>query len=209
MEKSWRKYALHAEDLAAYLAGRGLESLATSSSPWGLGLVAEPEPGHEHVTGRMSIPYLTRAGCVEIKFRCIEQHDCKSVKCPKYLYGQGGEHRLFNVNSFFDPSDTIVVVEGELDALAVHALAGLPAVGYPGTSGWQEFFGRCFSGFSRVLVVADGDDPGREAAKRVAKEVGRFADSASVIRLPDGEDANSYLAERGVDEFLRTLGVER
>jgi hypothetical protein len=201
------KYAANGEALAEYLAGRGLESLATSSSPWGLGLVVGPEPGHEHVTGRMSIPYLTRAGCVEIKFRCLRDHDCKAEKCPKYLYASGGEHRLFNANAFFQPSDVIAVVEGELDAVAVQHLTGVPAVGYPGTSGFQEFMARCFSGFARVLVVADGDEAGRAAAKSVAKEIGRFADSATVVRLPDGEDSNSYIHTFGVDAYRKVIGA--
>jgi DNA primase len=114
---------------------------------------------------------------------------------------------LFNVNAFFQPSATICVTEGELDALAVQQATGLPAVGYPGTSGWKQFYARCFSGYSQVLVIADGDEPGREAAKSVAKEVGRMADTVRVVRLDDGLDASSVLASHGADALKELIGV--
>jgi DNA primase len=114
---------------------------------------------------------------------------------------------LFNVNAFFQPSATIVVTEGELDALAVQQATGLPAVGYPGTSGWKPFYFRCFSGYQTVVVVADGDEPGREAAKSVAKEIGRAADTVRVVRLEDGADASSVLVSEGPAGLSGRLGV--
>lgn len=198
------RYAAEVGRAATYLTARGL-----TSSCWvaaGLGVVVDPDLGHEHLVGRLSIPYRTRAGVWAIKARCIR---CAG-KCeghPKYLTTSGVELPLFNVNAFFQPSDTIVVTEGELDALAVQQATGLPAVGFPGTSGWKPFFHRCFSGYGLVVIVADGDEPGREAAKSVAKEIGRAADQVRVVRLTDGLDASTVLATSGAAALKELIGV--
>lgn len=204
LESAANRYAGHVALAVPYLQARGL---IQDSWNWaGLGVVVEPDLGHEALVGRLSVPYRTKAGVWAIKARCIR---CPA-KCdghPKYLTTSGVELPLFNVNAFFQPSGTILVTEGELDALAVQQATGLPAVGYPGTSGWKPHYARCFSGYSLVVVVADGDEPGRESAKSVAKELGRTADTVRVVRLDDGMDASSVLASHGAAALKELIGV--
>jgi DNA primase len=179
----------------------------TSWNSAGLGVVVDPDSGHDHLEGRLSIPYWTRAGVWAIKARCMGEHDCKDHGHAKYLNVQGADLPLYSVDSFFVASGVILVTEGELDALAAQAATGLPAVAYPGTSGWKPYMSRCFSGFERVVVVADGDEPGRAAAKGVCKEIARFADTAVVVSMPDHEDSSSFIQAHGPDAYRQTLGV--
>lgn len=178
-----------------YLAGRGLDGLI---SRYQLGVVAEPRPGHERMAGRVSIPYLTPAGVIGIKFRCTEHDDCKAHKCPKYLYSEGGSTFLFNARAVLAARASVVICEGEFDAMAVSGLAGIPAVGYPGADTWarNEHWPRVFAGLE-VVVVADGDAPGLKAAQTVAKSI---PDSRLVV-LPDGEDSNSLILKEGPGAF--------
>lgn len=184
-----------------YLAGRGIGHAAKR---YRLGFVADPMPGHEAMKGRLSIPYLTASGVVDIKFRCVEHADCKAAHCPKYLGVEGGGGWLYNARAVLAAQEHVVITEGEFDAMAVSALAGIPAVGYPGTSTWQKskHWPRVFAGLD-VVVVADGDKPGLDAAKLVAKSI----EGARVVAMPDGEDANSFLVQRGPDEFRERLGL--
>lgn len=71
-----------------YLASRGIGKQAAGT--YRLGVVRRPLVGHESLTGRLAIPYITpRGGIVNFSFRCLRLHDCKSEGCPKYLATDG------------------------------------------------------------------------------------------------------------------------
>ena len=108
------------EKALAYLEGRGISK--GIAEQYSLGLVTDPINGHEHHAGWLSIPYLTALGmCVGVKFRRLD--DGK----PKYGAPTGQKGHLFNVADITIDSSTIVVCEGELDAVVVSGLIGLPA----------------------------------------------------------------------------------
>ncbi len=188
------------------LTSRGLDVEALRS--YRLGVVETPAVGHEHAVGRLSIPYLTPTGVVAMKFRCMaDSHgDHKGSSCPKYLYNTGDTPTLYNVGVLSRDIDRVVITEGELDALAVETLAGLAAVGYPGVSVWSKhrYWARCFAGIPSVFVIADGDKPGRDSANMIAQDI----PSSRVIRMPDGHDANSFLAQFGWEAFYSKLGID-
>lgn len=198
------------------MTGRGLgddpERMSYPAQEWKLGEVVDPEPGHEHLVGRLSIPYATTSGVVDIKFRCVKHADCKARNCVKYLGLDGtaqdeqGLPRawLFNAKSVLDAADMVVITEGELDAIAVEVIADIPAVGVPGSTIWPKckHWVRVFDGL-KVLVLADGDKAGVIAAKAIASSL----PEAQVIRMPDGHDANSYLVEHGAEAFYERCGL--
>lgn len=185
------------ERVLSYLASRGITSFMAKQ--WSLGLV----PEGEMYGGRLSIPYLVPTGCVGIKYRALNGEKAKYIK-----EAGTGEH-LFNARALRSAGE-VVLTEGELDALCVQAYCGIPAVGYPGASAWDSrdpespahYWPLCFEGAGRVFVVADGDDPGRQAAERVAEKIGW---SARVIDLGDDYDSNKYIAEHGAQAFIERL----
>lgn len=186
-----------AVDLAAdYLAGRGLfESTARSMR---LGVVDDPLPGDETYRHRLCIPYLTRAGVVSIRFRCIQQHDCSAHGGTKYLGYPGAPTHLFNVGALFVPGDLVCVTEGELDAVVL-SQAGLPSVGIPGANNWKKHYPRILEDFRRIIVFADGDDAGKKFGKLVAESV----EGVTVVTMPEGMDVNDvYLDGRYGSSWL-------
>ena len=62
------------EEVRTYLETRALGPDVVTGSL--LGLVSDPDPAHEQYRGRLSIPYITPAGVVGMRFRCMEKHDC-------------------------------------------------------------------------------------------------------------------------------------
>jgi DNA primase len=75
-------------------------------------------------------------------------------------------------------------------------------VGYPGVKTWETFYRLCFEGIREILVVADGDEPGRKAASQIAEKLGM---SARVVDLGDGYDSNTFITEFGADKFIERL----
>jgi len=180
-----------------YLKQRGLLDAASNFL---LGYVAEAAPGHEpRFEGMLSIPYITPAGVVAFKLRRLDSGS------PRYQSPSGQRHHLYNVQAIIDAIDDILIVEGELDAIAA-SIAGFPAVAVPGVNGWKPHFRRCFDGIERVLVMCDNDlkedgsNPGQDLAKRLTETV----PNAVRVSLPMGQDVNSTLVSQGA-QFLTDL----
>ena len=185
-----------------YLDGRGISEQVAAL--YSLGTVTDPLPGHEGHTGWLSIPYITAMGlCVGFKFRRLD--DGK----PKYGQPLGGTTHLYNVADIVKPFSRIVITEGELDAVIVSGVLGIPAVGCPGVANWKSHYPRLFNGYDTVYVVGDhdvkedGSNPGAEFNRRVASEVM----NATIVNLPEGLDINDYYLQNGHDKTRRLLGV--
>jgi DNA primase len=178
----------------AYLTKRGLQRAAGT---FRLGVVRSPLPGHEQYAGRLAIPYLTPAGVVNLRFRCIEDHECAGH--AKYLSLPDAGTNLFNVLALKADSPHVVVCEGEIDTVS-WSLAGLPAVGVPGVDAWQKWFSRCLEDFDVVYSAGDGDKAGSKFNGHMAREV-----KARALRFPPGEDGNSLYVKGGVDALRQLI----
>lgn len=189
LETSSRTYNQSLWKAIDYLDERGIPlDLANEEM---LGYVDDPIPGQEQFRGRLSIPYVTRAGVVNLKFRRIGEGES-----PKYLNLPGFETNLYHVESFFAQADFMCVAEGEIDTLSLASI-GFPCVGVPGVSSWKSFYRRCFDDYPVIYVFCDGDQPGRDFGSFLAKEI-----KARPIHMPDGADVNSMLVAEG-PEWLR------
>jgi 5S rRNA maturation endonuclease (ribonuclease M5) len=178
-----------------YLKSRGIPlEIARLAS---LGVVAEPETGHEAYVGRLSIPYITKTGVVDLRFRSLNP----AVE-PKYMGMTGAETRMYNVLDVERASDYIAVCEGEIDTLTLSRIVGVPCVGVPGANSWKKHYTRLLADFERVFVFADGDQPGTEFARSLAREL-----PVTIIQSPDGHDVNSLFLQEGKDYFHSRMGV--
>ena len=166
-----------------------------------LGVVASPLPGHELYEGRLAIPYLTKTGVVNMRFRCLEEHDCRAVGCPKYLSLVGAGLNLYNVQAFFAAEHEMGISEGELDALTGTYEVGVPTVGVPGVETWEPHYDRLFFGYKHVWVFADGDTAGRDFAKEL---LGRLPNSINVP-IPSGLDLSEWVVRDGWEAVTDTL----
>ena len=193
--KAAAEYAENIYQAEDYLKSRGIPlEVARLAS---LGVVAEPETGHEAFKGRLSIPYITKTGVVDLRFRSLNP----AVE-PKYMGMTGAETKMYNVLDVERANDFIGLCEGELDTLTLSACIGIPCVGVPGANSWKKHYTRLLADFERVFVFADGDQPGTEFARSLAREL-----PVTIIQLPDGHDVNSMFVQDGVEYFNQKMGV--
>jgi DNA primase len=195
LEKASSHYEQNVELAESYLKSRGL-SLADAKRHR-LGVVNKPVVGHEMFEGRLSIPYLTPSGMVDLRFRAINNEE------PKYLSLPNSSTRLYNVKSFFEAKDWICVCEGEIDTITLSKL-GYPAVGIPGVKNIKRHYYRILADFDKIYVFADGDTAGKEFAKDLAKKLAGVVQ----IQLPDGEDVNSLFTKNGSQWFEERIDNE-
>jgi DNA primase len=155
--------------------------------------VTDPLPGHELYKDRLVIPYITRTGIVDIRFRSIDNTE------PKYLGLPGASTHLFNVSALFRANDWIAVCEGEIDTITLDTKVGFPTIGVPGANNWKKHYSRLLADFDKVFLFADGDNAGTEFGKTLARELPNL----TIVQMPEGEDVNSMYRTHGA-EYFRT-----
>jgi DNA primase len=184
--------ALH--EAEEYLEGRGISLEQATRAR--LGVVLEPLTGHEAYINRLAIPYLTRSGVVDLRFRSMDLSE------PKYMGLTGATTHLYNVGAFFKATSYISICEGEIDTITLDMACNIPSVGVPGVNNWKKHYTRLLQDFDKVFLFADGDSAGTDFAKHLAKELGNLV----VVQMPDGEDVNSMYRTNGVDFFQQKIG---
>jgi hypothetical protein len=173
-------------------------------SRYRLGVVDEHPT--EYLVGRLSIPYITQAGLLGIKYRCLRGHDCKTESCPKFLYDDGEEPRLYNAGATLRSAPLCFITEGEPDTWAVETLTGYPTCAVPGADMWAKnrYWARCFAPFPLVVLPADGDKAGKNLARAIAADLPQLR----VVHMPSDMDASDVLFTEGYESFMARCDLE-
>jgi len=102
-------------------------------------------------------------------------------------------------------SETVYIVEGYFDLLALHQHGILNSVATLGTSLTQGHV-RILRGFvgknGGFILVYDSDEAGIKAAERSIKVFDKEHADAQILVLPEGYDPDSYLFEFGYKSFM-------
>jgi DNA primase len=187
------RYAANIYQAEDYLKSRGIPMETARLAR--LGVVVEAEVGHEAYQGRLSIPYVTKTGVVDLRFRSLNP----AVE-PKYMGLTGADTKMYNVFDIERAGDFIGVCEGELDTLTMSSCVGIPCIGVPGANSWKKHYTRLLADFERVYVFADGDQPGKEFATSLAREL-----PVTIVQFPDGEDVNSFYILNGAEAIRQKI----
>jgi DNA primase len=177
-----------------YLAGRGITMEQATAVR--LGVVLEPLTGHEAYINRLAIPYITRSGVVDIRFRSMDLSE------PKYMGMAGATTHLYNVGAFFRATSFISICEGEIDTVTLDTVCGIPSVGVPGVNNWKKHYTKLLQDFEKVFLFADGDNAGTDFGKSLSRELGNLV----VVQMPEGEDVNSMYRLHGAEYFKNKIG---
>jgi DNA primase len=153
--------------------------------------------GHEPYVGKLAIPYITPTGVIDIRFRSLN-----SDGGPKYMSRPGATTHIYNIGALANDSDVLAICEGELDTV-VATQAGFSAVGLPGANNWKSFYNRVLADWSKVILLCDGDNAGREMAKHLSREL----DNVFPVFMPEGQDVNDVYLTEGAEGLRKRAGV--
>jgi hypothetical protein len=203
-----------------YLRDHGLTK--EIAAKYRLGFVNPAEPADRLYQGMLAIPYVTRAGIVAMKYRCVEDHDHSDFHHGKYSQPEGQDPWIFNPQAFFDAGDVIGVAEGEIDAIVATEFVGVPTIGIPGVDIWKanrKAWRRTLDDYSTVLIFVDGDSPrevkgpndtvvvkqpGLDMARSIQADVrGR----GRLVRSDPGEDVASMVAKGRLETLRERAGL--
>ncbi len=239
--QSWFRRQLGLSEAArSYLKSRGFDKATVDEFGIGYAPDAWQALGDELGRTGFSATELERAGLVSSgqgrvtdKFRdrvMFPIHDRRgrviafggrslSDRGPKYMnspetpvFHKGRElYRLYQVRRGGLP-ERILVVEGYMDAAALHQFGFTDAVATLGTAVTPDHLDLLFKATPGVVFCFDGDRAGRQAAWRGLETALPLMKDNREVRfffLPEGEDPDSLVRSGGADAFTRQLDRAR
>ncbi len=173
------------------------------------GLVSSNDKGrtYDRFRKRIMFPIRDRRGRV-IGFggRVLDDSAPKYLNSPETpIFHKGNElYGLFQARKAHRKLERVIIVEGYMDviALAEHGITN--AVATLGTATTPEHLRQLLRSTPEVVFCFDGDRAGREAAWRAAENALPLLGGNHQLKfmfLPDGEDPDSLIGQKGAAEF--------
>ena len=99
----------------------------------------------------------------------------------------------------------LILVEGYMDAIAVHQHGFDCAVASLGTSLTEEHAVLLSRYTEQVVLIYDGDEAGQRAAQRAIPMLEKAGLQVKVLQMKDAKDPDEYLKKFGADKFKNLL----
>ncbi len=151
----------------------------------------------------LSIPLRSGSTLYGFKFRTIRKETNGQDKYT-YLYGTEKKGNLFNLTGILQENGSIVVVEGELDALhaQVRGINGVVATG--GGKLTEELLDVATDrGIKRITLLFDKDERGAKFVRESIDVAHQRGISVLVATFPDGEILSDGRTIHDIDEYLQ------
>ena len=161
--------------------------------------------------GRLIFPIYSLTGKpIAIGGRIIENNKklAKYVNSPETNFFKKGNN-LYNLNKARKVSNKyneVYLVEGYMDVISLYGNKIYNCVANLGTALTNKQILLLGQFFSEITVCFDGDESGYKAALRAAENSLKFLQpekQISFLFLPDGEDPDSFVKNKGKEQFLK------
>ena len=134
---------------------------------------------------------------------------------PKYLNtsdtpGFKKSKNLFALNYAKNHcSEQLILCEGYMDVIALHAAGFENAVATLGTALTQEQARMMTKYTKKVVLLYDSDDAGQRATDRAIKILSEVGMEVRILKLNGAKDPDEYIKKFGADRFRALLGESR
>ena len=132
----------------------------------------------------------------------------KYINSPETEFYKKGNN-LFNIHSakdFRNKTEEVYLVEGYMDAINLHKFGIRNVVANLGTAMTERQIDLIWKFFKNPIICLDGDESGQKAALRAAERIFPLMKpdfNIYFFTLPDNLDPDSYINQKGKDEFLK------
>lgn len=191
------------ESIIKFFTDRGISERTVSE--FGITQSVEWMPKARTEVTAINFNYFRDGQLVNVKYRA----DNKDFKLAK-----GAELIFYNMD-LAKGADYVIIVEGEMDALALYECGFKHVVSVPngaaksGSNSNLKYLDNChgyFDGLATIIICTDNDEPGRQLREELGRRLGK--DRCHMVEYPDGcKDANDVLmkcGKEGVKHFLST-----
>lgn len=105
--------------------------------------------------------------------------------------------------------DEIILCEGYMDVIALHASGFNNAVATLGTAITSEQARLMKQYTNKVLISYDADEAGQKATQRAIKILGEVGLQVGVIKVPGAKDPDEYIKAYGKEKFARVIEASK
>jgi twinkle protein len=119
---------------------------------------------------------------------------------------KGAEKVFYNIDNIVG-HDYCVIVEGEMDVLALHEAGITNAISVPNgatlNSNNLDYLDNCidyFDDMSRIIIAVDSDAPGQALQTELIRRLG--AETCYITTFDDCKDANEYLIKHSAKDLI-------
>lgn len=106
-------------------------------------------------------------------------------------------------------AESMILCEGYMDVIAMHAAGFTNAVATLGTAITAEQ-ARVMSRYTKKVIISyDADEPGQKAAVRAMRMLGEVGLDCTVLKVPGAKDPDEYIRTYGKEKFRQILGQSR
>lgn len=159
---------------------------------------------YDRFRNRFMFPIVNQDGCVGFGGRVMDDSS------PKYL--NTSDTRIFsktqNLFAFeaaaSDPND-FILVEGFMDAVALHQHGFCGAIASLGTALTTEQARKIGVYANKVFLIYDGDEAGVAATERAVPMLQEVGLDVRIVRLQEAKDPDEFLRNFGADAFRKCL----
>lgn len=200
-----------AEALAArqYLNARGFDDDALDMFNVGYG----PMMDDDSFSGRIVFPivdlcrhvcgFTARAADDETKPKYVTSIESDSFQRGKHLYGAD---KVF-LPGTWNGRRHVIVCGSPLDVIRCHRVGFTNAIAILGGLLEEDQVRLLEQYADEVIVVCRCDDAERRNADRTASILRAAGMEVRVVLLPDGHDPDSFIRDKGTEEFRREIGI--
>jgi twinkle protein len=118
---------------------------------------------------------------------------------------KGAEKIFYNINSIVG-YDSAIIVEGEMDVLAMHEAGIKNVISVPNgatlNSNNLDYLDNCIDYLedkTKIILAVDADEPGQALKQEFIRRLG--AEVCHLVDFEDCKDANDYLVKHGADRL--------
>ncbi len=141
----------------------------------------------------------------------VDKQTGKYINSPESpIYRKGDVvFGLYQARQQIREQEQVIVVEGNFDVVSLHAQGMLNVVAPLGTAftSSQAKLVRRFA--PQAVLLFDGDNAGREAARKSRNPCKEAGLDTRVATLPDGLDPDEFIRERGLEALTRLVAASR
>jgi len=191
-----------------YFTGRGMSEQVLAENRIGYGPTWMP--GTTEEVGAIQFPYIKGGEVVNVKYRDGQKNFRQAKDAEKCLY------RFDEIEKRAAPNQTLIICEGEIDALAAvtigyHTATSVPdGAPSPGTKNYEKKFSFLESAeailakYGRVILAVDNDAPGQTLERELARRIG--LEKCYRVSYPhDCKDINDVLVIHGKDAAVQVI----
>ena len=173
------------------------------------GLAAKNEKGHiyDKFRNRLMFPIIdVRGNVIAFSGRALDDSPAKYMNSPETpVFHKGSNIFALNIAKQHSSTDGLILVEGNMDAVSLHAYGFPNAVAGLGTA-LTDSQAQLIKRYSpQVYICYDNDEAGAKACEKAIDILSAAGIKLKVLSYKDAKDPDEYLKKKGAESFKKVI----